>query len=66
MNTNEDLDQPLETVVGAAYDDLLVGVRLLVELKCVDSFSNEHLAQCINYRKASALKMFLFMFIPVH
>src|SRR6266404_4706884 len=25
------------------------------ELKCVDRFANEHLAQCINYLKASGL-----------
>jgi GxxExxY protein len=34
---------------------LVVGERLIVELKCVDRFSNEHLAQCINYLKASRL-----------
>jgi GxxExxY protein len=31
----------------------------LVELKCVDTFSNEHLAQCINYLKASGLRLAL-------
>jgi GxxExxY protein len=39
--------------------DLVVQDRLLVEVKCVDSFSNEHLAQCINYLKASGLKIAL-------
>ncbi len=41
--------------VGEYVADLLVESRLLVELKCVDRFSNEHMAQCINYLKASGL-----------
>ncbi len=28
--------------------DLVVGEKVIVELKCVDRFANEHLAQCIN------------------
>jgi GxxExxY protein len=42
--------------VGDYVADFVVAERLLVELKCVDCFSNEHLAQCINYLKASGLK----------
>ena len=38
----------------ARYDD-----RLLVEVKCVDGFANEHLAQCINYLKVSGLHLAL-------
>jgi GxxExxY protein len=45
--------------VGIYMADLVVQDRLLVEVKCVDSFSNEHLAQCINYLKASGLKIAL-------
>ena len=30
-----------------------------MELKCVDRFANEHLAQCINYLKASRLNVAL-------
>jgi hypothetical protein len=30
-----------------------------VELKCVDRLANEHLAQCINYLKASGLHVAL-------
>lgn len=30
---------------------------MLVELKCADCFSNEHLARCINYLKASGLRL---------
>jgi hypothetical protein len=55
--------------------DLVVGEKVLVELKCVDRFANEHLAQlwfqlfhqcgfnsstkCINYLKASGLRVAL-------
>jgi GxxExxY protein len=30
-----------------------------IELKCVDQFANEHMAQCINYLKASGRKIAL-------
>jgi len=33
--------------------------KLIVELKCVGRFANEHLAQCINYLKASGLRVAL-------
>ena len=45
--------------VGTNSTDLLVEDRLLVEVKCVGQFSNEHLAQCINYLKASGLHLAL-------
>jgi GxxExxY protein len=45
--------------VGEYVADLVVEEKLIVELKCVDRFANEHLAQCINYLKASALRMAL-------
>jgi len=45
--------------VGTYSADLVVEDRLLVEVKCVEQFSNEHLAQCINYRKASGLHLAL-------
>jgi GxxExxY protein len=37
----------------------VVGEKVIVELKCVDRFANEHLAQCINYLKASRLSVAL-------
>ncbi len=37
----------------------LVDEQLIVELKCVDRFSNEHLAQCIHYLRASGMKLAL-------
>lgn len=45
--------------VGEYAADLVVEQQLIVELKCVDGFSNEHLAQCINYLKASGLTLAL-------
>jgi GxxExxY protein len=45
--------------VGDYIADLLVQNLLIVELKCVDRLSNEHLAQCINYLKASGVRMAL-------
>src|SRR6267143_3045552 len=45
-----------EHYIGEYLADLLVEDQLIVELKCVERFSNEHLAQCINYLKASHLE----------
>jgi GxxExxY protein len=46
-------------IVGEYAADLVVEDRLIVELKCVESFANEHVAQCINYLKASGLRLAL-------
>jgi len=45
--------------VGSYMADLVVDQGLIVELKCVDSFCSEHMAQCINYLKASNLRLAL-------
>ena len=45
--------------IGTYAADLVVDDSLLVEVKCVEQFSNEHLAQCINYLKASGLHLAL-------
>jgi GxxExxY protein len=45
--------------IGTYAADLVIEDRLLVEVKCVEHFSNEHLAQCINYLKASGLYLAL-------
>jgi GxxExxY protein len=45
--------------VGDYMADLVVEDQIIVELKCVESFSSEHMAQCINYLKASNLKLAL-------
>jgi GxxExxY protein len=39
--------------------DLVIEDRLIVELKCTDRLGREHLAQCINYLKASGLRVAL-------
>src|SRR5579864_9028066 len=39
--------------VGEYCADILVENVLVVELKCVDRLANEHIAQCINYLRAS-------------
>jgi len=45
--------------VGEYVADLVVEEQLIVELKCVDRLANEHLAQCINFLKASGLHVAL-------
>jgi GxxExxY protein len=45
--------------VGEYLADLVVDEQLIVELKCVERPGNEHLAQCINYLKASGLHVAL-------
>src|SRR4051794_14617206 len=45
--------------IGGYVPDLLVEGKLIVELKCVEHLANEHLAQCINYLKASGLPVAL-------
>ncbi|MGB7761947.1 MAG: GxxExxY protein [Bryobacteraceae bacterium] len=45
--------------VGEYAADLLVENQLIVELKCVEAFSYDHLAKCINYLKAARLRLAL-------
>jgi GxxExxY protein len=47
--------------VGEYLADLVVEEKIIVELKCVERFASEHLAQCINYLKASGLRVALLM-----
>ena len=46
-------------VVGEYAADLLVADCLLVELKAVKAFDDVHLAQCLNYLKATGLNLCL-------
>jgi len=39
--------------VGEYFADLLVEDVLVVELKCVERLGDEHMAQCLNYLRAS-------------
>ena len=45
--------------VGSYFADLLVERALIVEIKCVERFANEHMAQCLNYLRASGLELCL-------
>jgi GxxExxY protein len=45
--------------IGEYVADLVVEEKLIVELKCVEHFADQHLAQCINYLKASRLRVAL-------
>jgi GxxExxY protein len=45
--------------LGDYVADLVADERLIVELKCVEKFSSQHLAQCINYLKASGIRFAL-------
>jgi len=47
--------------VGDYCADLMVADTLIVELKCIDSLANEHLAQCINYLKISGKRVGLLL-----
>ncbi len=47
-------------IIGQYVADLLVEDAVIVGCsKCVEQFSNEHMAQCINYLKASDRKLAL-------
>ena len=45
--------------VGDYFADILVDHSLVIELKCVDHFTNEHMAQCLNYLRASGITLCL-------
>jgi len=45
--------------VGDYFSDILVQDALVIELKCVDRLTNEHMAQCLNYLRASGMKLCL-------
>lgn len=46
-------------VVGEYVSDLLVENEILVELKAVKALDNVHMAQCMNYLKATGLQVCL-------
>ena len=46
-------------IIGEYVADTVVDDRLLVEIKCVNTLAKEHLAQAINYLKASSLPLAL-------
>lgn len=46
-------------IVGDYYADLLVEGCVVVELKAVKAFDDVHMAQCLNYLKATGLRICL-------
>jgi GxxExxY protein len=46
-------------IVGEFFADLLVEERVLVELKAVSMLNNEHIAQALNYLRATGLEICL-------
>jgi GxxExxY protein len=45
--------------VGSYFADILVDNALVIELKCVDRLTAEHMAQCLNYLRASGMSLCL-------
>src|SRR5438874_1210084 len=45
--------------VGDYFADLIVEETLVVDLKCAERLASEHMAQCINYLRASGLPVCL-------
>ena len=45
--------------MGKYSPDLIVEHEVILELKCADRFANEHVAQCINYLRATNKKIAL-------
>lgn len=48
-------------VVGEYVADLLIEASVIVELKAVKTLDDVHMAQCLNYLKATGLKVCLLM-----
>lgn len=48
-------------VVGDYQADMLVNHQIILELKTVDTLSDIHLAQCLNYLKATGLHLCLLL-----
>lgn len=48
-------------VVGDYIADLVVEDRVLVEIKTVDCLASVHVAQCLNYLKATGIRVGLLM-----
>jgi GxxExxY protein len=46
-------------IVGDYYADLLVESSIIIELKAAKALDDVHLAQCLNYLKATGLKLCL-------
>jgi GxxExxY protein len=47
--------------VGEYFADIVVEDVVVVELKCVEHLSGEHMAQCLNYLRASGKELCLLL-----
>ena len=45
--------------VGEYLADIVVENAVVIELKCVERLGNEHMAQCLNYLRASGMEVCL-------
>jgi len=45
--------------IGEYFADILVENTVVIELKCVERLGNEHMAQCLNYLRASGMEVCL-------
>jgi len=50
-----------EKVVGEYFADILIDNKVILELKTVDVISNIHIAQVINYLRATGIKLGLIL-----
>ena len=50
-----------ESVVGEYFADLLVENEIILELKACKNIEDIHLAQCLNYLKATGMKLGLIL-----
>jgi len=48
-----------DVVVGDYVADIVVENRLVVEMKCCEKFSDEHVAQALNYLRATGFRLAL-------
>ena len=46
-------------VVGEYFADIIVEKTVVLELKCVEHLGKEHMAQCLNYLRASGMEVCL-------
>ena len=64
MSVQTQVSYPLQykgASLGNYTADMVVEGRIIVELKCVDCFSAQHMAQALNYLRASNLKLALLL-----
>lgn len=50
-----------ERVIGQYFADILVDNKIILELKTVDEISNIHVAQVLNYLRATGIKLGLIL-----